>query len=180
MTPFDVRLWRVLSIRLASVVCPVLPLGLTSVPRCRFRPWLRQGGGHDRDRGWHAELGSGRDAGDVLPSLEERRTGLNRRGQGAGVLISGYRTLRVAGRVTFQRRRRGDRTQRGGILRGFASVVSEEAWGASGGLRAVCPSSVSVNASCARGPDDPHVGPIGGGLNPAGGHLGPLMRTLTR
>ena len=113
MTPFDVRLWRVLSIRLASVVCPVLPLGLTSVPRCRFRPWLRQGGAHDRDRGWHAELGSGRDAGDVLPSLEERRTGLNRRGRGAGVLISGYRTLRVAGSVTFQHRRCGDRTQRG-------------------------------------------------------------------
>ena len=113
MTPFDVRLWRVLSIRLASVVCPVLPLGLTSVPRCRSRPWLRQGGAHDRDRGWHAELGSGRDAGDVLPSLEERRTGLNRRGQGAGVLISGYRTLRVAGRVTFRYRRRGHRAQRG-------------------------------------------------------------------
>ena len=95
MTPFDVRLWRVLSIRLASVVCPVLPLDLTSVPRCRFRPWLRQGGAHEHDRGWHAELGSGRDAGDVLPSLEKRRTGLNRRGQGAGVLISGYIGLYV-------------------------------------------------------------------------------------
>jgi len=41
LTPFGVRLLRVLSIRLASVVCPVLPLGLTSVPRCRFRPRLR-------------------------------------------------------------------------------------------------------------------------------------------
>ena len=38
----------------------------------------------------------------------------------------------------------------------------------------MCPSFVSVNASCARGPDDPHVNPIGGGLNPAGGHLGPF------
>ena len=28
----------------------------------------------------------------------------------------------------------------------------------------MCPSSVSVNVSCARGPDDPHVNPIGGGL----------------
>ena len=161
MTPFDVRLWRVLSIRLASVVCPVLPLGLTSVPRCRFRPWLRQGGAHDRDRGWHAELGSGRDAGDVLPSLEERRTGLNRRGRGAGVLISGYRTLRVAGSVTFRHRRRRDRAQRGA---GSFGVPPPSYPRRHGERREACepfrPSCVSVNASCARGPFDVHVGPM--------------------
>ena len=32
----------------------------------------------------------------------------------------------------------------------------------------------------ARGTDNPHLGPMDGGPNPVGGHLGPLMRTLTR
>ena len=49
---------------------------------------------------------------------------------------------------------------RGGTLRGPASVVSEDAWGASGCLRAVRPSSVSVNVSCARGPFHSHVNPM--------------------
>ena len=60
-----------------------------------------------------------------------------------------YSTLRVAEGVAFQRRRCG---HRGGILRGLASVASLEMWKAPGGLRAVRPPSVSVNASCAREP----------------------------
>jgi len=60
-----------------------------------------------------------------------------------------YGTLRVAEGVAFQRRRCG---HRGGILRGPASVASLEMWKAPGGLRAVRPPSVSVNASCAREP----------------------------
>ena len=79
----------------------------------------------------------------------------------------GYRTLCVAGSVTFQRRRCGHRTQRGAGSFGvpppsypWAYRERREACEPSG------PSSVSVpvNASCAREPFHSHVGPIGGGL----------------
>ena len=77
----------------------------------------------------------------------------------------GYRTLRVAGSVTFRHRRRGDRTQRGAGSFGVPPLSSPWAYRE---RREACepsgPSCVSVNASCARGPDDPHVNPIGGGL----------------
>ena len=98
----------------------------------------------------------------------------------------GYRTLRVAGSVTFRHRRRGDRAQRGaGPFGGLASVVSGEAWGAPGGLRTLhalfcfCERILRTRAlQPARSPDrwwpkpgrwtpgpiDAHVNPIGGGL----------------
>ena len=49
---------------------------------------------------------------------------------------------------------------RGGTLRGPASVVSEEAWERRDACEPSGPTSVSVNASCARGPFQPHVNPI--------------------
>ena len=95
-----------ISTLLAPLMTPLLTAWLVG-----NRPRLRQGGAHDRNRGRHAEFGAGRDAGedslrlhpgdrapgsrvlgvaqsvrraagDVLPSLEERRTGLNERGRG--------------------------------------------------------------------------------------------------
>ena len=62
---------------------------------------------------------------------------------------------------------------RGGTLRGHASVVSLGIERASGCLRVVRPSCVSVNASCVREPFHSHAHPMGGGL-------GPFMRALTR
>jgi len=88
-----------------------LPLRLPGRTR---RPRLGQGLAHNRNRGWHAELGAGRDAGEdplrlhsgdrapcrrflrvaqpvrraagsLLPPLEERRPGLNGRVRGGGV-----------------------------------------------------------------------------------------------
>ena len=67
--------------------------------------------------------------------------------------------------MTFQRRRRGDRTQREA---GPFGVTPPSYPRRHGERRDACepsgPTSVSVNASCARGPDNPHVSPIGGGL----------------
>ena len=79
--------------------------------------------------------------------------------------FGGYRTKHVGFVVTFQRRRRGDRTQREA---GPFGVTPPSYPRRHGERRDACepsgPTSVSVNASCARGPDNPHVSPIGGGL----------------
>ena len=79
--------------------------------------------------------------------------------------FGGYRTKHVGFVVTFQRRRRGDRTQREA---GPFGVTPPSYPRRHGERRDACepsgPTSVSVNASCARGPDNPRVSPIGGGL----------------
>ena len=76
---------------------------------------------------------------------------------------SGYRTKRVAGGITLRHRRRGDRTQREAGSFGVPSCPRRH-----GERRDDCepsgPFSVSMNASCSRGPFNSHDNPIGGCL----------------
>lgn len=89
--------------------------------------------------------------------------------------MRGYRTLRVAGSVTFQRRRCGHRTQRVvgpfGVLPPSYPRRHGERWDA---CEPSGPTFVSVNASCAREHCNLRAHLIGGAPGPFDAHIHPL------